>query len=121
MASTVTKSYSVCPCWDSFPTQTVGNGPAAEGWHRAAHYADYACSWDAPATELEAFRRSVDAANQDWVLIRQFAADYRADLHRLNKETGELRDGIRDNCGLPGRQWYDALMKRTQDRRDGLL
>jgi hypothetical protein len=70
---------------------------------------------------VETFKRSVDAANQDWVLISQFANEYRADLDRLNKATGTLRDNIRDNCGLPGRQWYDALMQRTHDRRNGLL
>jgi cold shock CspA family protein len=39
------------------------------------------------------------------------------EVDRLNKQTGELRDMIRDRCGARGRAWYNALMERTAIRK----
>lgn len=39
------------------------------------------------------------------------------EVTRLNQQTAMLRDMIRDRCGPQGREWYDALMQRTEIRR----
>lgn len=40
------------------------------------------------------------------------------EVRRLNKQTAQLRDMIRDHCGSQGVAWYNALMKRTEIRRE---
>lgn len=39
-----------------------------------------------------------------------------AALDQYNKQTGFLRDHIRDSCGARGRKWYDDLQRRKRDR-----
>lgn len=39
---------------------------------------------------------------------------------RLNQQTAELRDMIKNRCGIKGARWYADLMDRTERRRLGL-
>lgn len=60
------------------------------------------------------------AVRRDKVVIDSFVNQYYSDVLRLNRATGSLRDKIRDNCGTAGRNWYNDLMRRReQRRRDG--
>jgi hypothetical protein len=70
---------------------------------------------------VAAMRGTLDALHLDRDVIRAHRDRYLQDVQRLNQETGRLRDSIGKNCGAPGRRWYDALMKRTQARREGRL
>jgi cold shock CspA family protein len=39
------------------------------------------------------------------------------EVKRLNNQTAQLRDMIRERCGRKGDEWYQALMARTQIRQ----
>ena len=68
-----------------------------------------------------ALRRTLDSLHGDRGLIEGYIAKYKADLDRLNHQTGSLRDAIGIHCGPKGRQWYEALMKRTEARKRGAI
>jgi len=66
-----------------------------------------------------AMRQTLDALHVDRDVIQAHRERYEQDVHRLNRETGRLRDSIGANCGAPGRRWHQALMERTKARREG--
>lgn len=66
---------------------------------------------------ISSMRRTLDHLHNDRAVIEQHLALYREDVDRLNQQTALLRDRIRDECGAPGRTWYEALMRRTRERR----
>jgi hypothetical protein len=69
--------------------------------------------------QIPTLRRTLDVLHDDRKVLQTYCQRYEADLDRLNKRTGGLRDAIAANCGSKGRAWYQALMARTAARRDG--
>jgi hypothetical protein len=53
--------------------------------------------------------------------VHSYLVQYKADVDRLNQNTGRLRDSINANCGAKGKEWYRALMARTAARREGRM
>jgi hypothetical protein len=64
-------------------------------------------------------RQTLDALHVDRDVIRTYRDRYEQDVHRLNRETGRLRDSIGANCGAQGRRWHQALTERTKARKEG--
>lgn len=64
---------------------------------------------------------SANALRQDKDVVHNYFVQYKADVDRLNQNTGRLRDSINANCGEKGREWYEALMARTAARREGRM
>jgi hypothetical protein len=52
-------------------------------------------------------------------MVHNYFVQYRADVERLNQQTGRLRDSININCGESGKEWYRALMARKAARQEG--
>jgi len=67
---------------------------------------------------IPAMRQALDALHLDRDVIQTHRDRYEQDLHRLNHETGRLRDSIGANCGAQGRRWHQALMERKRARKE---
>jgi hypothetical protein len=67
------------------------------------------------------YTQTANSLHRDKDMVHDYVVQYRADVDRLNKNTGRLRDSINANCGPKGREWYRALMARTAARREGRL
>lgn len=65
------------------------------------------------------YTQTANALHHDKDLVHSYLVQYKADVDRLNQNTGRLRDSINANCGAKGREWYRALMARTAARREG--
>jgi hypothetical protein len=67
------------------------------------------------------YTQTANSLHQDKDLVHSYLVQYKADVDRLNQNTGRLRDSINANCGAKGREWYRALMARTAARREGRM
>lgn len=67
------------------------------------------------------YTQTANSLHQDKDLVHSYLVQYKADVDRLNQNTGRLRDSINANCGSKGREWYRALMARTAARREGRM
>lgn len=88
---------------------------------RSTHRAIEADRISTRGLSVPALRHALDDLHADKQTIEGYCLRYKEDLDRLNIQTGYLRDSIGKNCGEPGRRWYEALMQRTIDRREGRL
>lgn len=65
------------------------------------------------------YTQTANALHQDKDMVHNYFVQYRADVERLNQQTGRLRDSININCGESGKEWYRALMARKAARQEG--
>jgi len=49
--------------------------------------------------------------------VKEQKANFLAEVQRLNNQTRELKEFIRDRCDEGGREWYDRLEARRHARR----
>lgn len=49
--------------------------------------------------------------------VKQEQANLLDELHKLNNRTRELKDLINNRCGVKGRDWYNRLEARKQQKR----
>ena len=49
--------------------------------------------------------------------VREQKDNFLAEVRRLNNQTRELKEFIRDRCGDGGREWYERLEARRRARR----
>ncbi|GAB3168138.1 hypothetical protein GCM10027059_30340 [Myceligenerans halotolerans] len=69
-------------------------------------------------TELESLQTTIDATYTTVESLREGIDQGYTMLDDFNQRTGQIRDHIRDNCGLAGREWYESLMQRTERRQE---
>lgn len=79
-------------------------------------------AWPWEAGKLEAEIQSLHKLRDDILLpdkdrVKAERDRLHAERERLNQQTGMLRDMIRDRCGPQGREWYNALIARTEIRQ----
>ena len=60
-------------------------------------------------SEMKEFRSSI---LQDLQKVESEEVRFKEEVNRLNMQTMELKQAIRERCGRRGREWYDRLVAR---------
>lgn len=67
------------------------------------------------------YTQTANELHQEKDVVHNHFVQFKAEVDRLNQNTGRLRDSINANCGERGQEWYRALMARTAARREGRM
>jgi hypothetical protein len=67
------------------------------------------------------YTHTANELHQEKDVVHNHFVQFKAEVDRLNQNTGRLRDSINANCGERGQEWYRALMARTAARREGRM
>lgn len=67
--------------------------------------------------EIRSLREFKDKVLEDYKTVKGQRDGLQSEVGRLNEQTRNLKEAIRDRCGVKGRDWYARLEERTAARR----